>query len=125
MIERCKGNLARDHSSATYELRLEDLRDTTIENASIVVLNFTLQFLPDDERPAILQRIAQGLLPGGILLLAEKLRYDDPTEQELMTRLHHDFKRYQGYSDLEIAQKRAALENVLVPKGAFWYIQLN
>ena len=122
MIERCEGNLARDHSSATYELRMEDLRDTTIENASIVVLNFTLQFLPDDERPAILQRIAQGLLPGGILLLAEKLRYDDPTEQELMTRLHHDFKRYQGYSDLEIAQKRAALENVLVPNTSAEHI---
>ena len=53
--------------------------------------------------------------PGGVLLLAEKVCFDDPQQQDLQVDLYHDFKRYQGYSDLEIAQKRAALENVLVP----------
>ena len=115
MIERCQANLARDHSATTYELKNDDLRAVTIENASIVVLNFTLQFLPDHERPAVLKRIADGMRPGGVLLLAEKLHYENHGEQVLMTDLHQDFKRYKGYSDVEIAQKRAALEQVLVP----------
>jgi len=115
MVDRCRANLARDHSAAAYEIRLEDIADTVIDNASIVVLNFTLQFIPDPERQGVLKRIAEGIRPGGILLLAEKVRYEDDELQSLMTELHHDFKKYQGYSDLEIAQKRAALENVLVP----------
>ena len=115
MVERCQTNLSRDHSAADFDIRLEDLRDTPIENASMVLLNFTLQFIPDAERTAILTRIAEGLVPGGVLLLAEKVRFDDPGQQDLMTNLHHDFKKFQGYSDLEISQKRAALENVLVP----------
>lgn len=117
MIERCSANLKRDHSAASYEICLEDLRETAIENASVVVLNFTLQFVPDQERLAILSQIHEGLVPGGILLLAEKIRFDDEHQQDLMTDLHHDFKRQQGYSDLEIAQKRSALENVLVPNS--------
>ena len=115
MLDRCKANMARDHSAASYELLLEDLRTTCIENASMIVLNFTMQFIPDKERRHLLKRIADGMLPGGILLLAEKVRFESSSENNLMTDLHHDFKRYQGYSDLEIAQKRAALENVLVP----------
>ena len=115
MVQRCRANLARDHSAATSEARLEDLRDSQLENASLVLMNFTLQFVPDEERMTILQRIAQALNPGGILLLAEKVKYNDESEQKLMTELHHQFKKHHGYSDLEISQKRTALENVLVP----------
>jgi tRNA (cmo5U34)-methyltransferase len=100
MVSRCTANLSRDHSAATYEILLEDLRETKIDNASIVILNFTLQFVPDEERREILARVCEGLNDGGILLLTE---------------LHHDFKKQHGYSDLEISQKRAALENVLIP----------
>ena len=117
MVARCRANLARDASQAACQVRLEDLKDTRIENASLVVLNFTLQFVPDEQRLAILKGIHQGLAPGGALLLAEKLRFEDAAQQALMTNLHHEFKRYQGYSDLEIAQKRAALEEVLVPNS--------
>ena len=94
---------------------LEDLRETKIDNASIVILNFTLQFVPDEERRKILARVCEGLNHGGILLLAEKVKFEDASEQTLMTELHHDFKKQHGYSDLEISQKRAALENVLIP----------
>jgi len=123
MLDRCKANMARDHSAASYELLLDDLRMTSIENASMVVLNFTLQFVPDEERLPILKRIADGMLPDGVLLLAEKVRFDSEPEQNLMIELHHDFKRYQGYSDLEIAQKRSALENVLVPNTSAEHIE--
>ncbi len=115
MVERCKNNIARDHSSATAEIRLQSLQETKIENASIVALNYTLQFVPDTERLEILKRIAQGLVPGGVLILSEKVRFEDEVTQQATTELHHAFKKHQGYSDLEIAQKRASLENVLVP----------
>ena len=115
MVSRCKANLSRDNSAATYEILLEDLRETNIQNASIVILNFTLQFVPDEQRKNILTHIFEGLNSGGILLLAEKVKFEDPAEQALMTTLHHDFKKQNGYSHLEISQKRAALENVLLP----------
>jgi len=115
MVSRCKANLSRDNSAATYEILLEDLRETNIQNASIVILNFTLQFVPDEQRKNILTHIFEGLNSGGILLLAEKVKFEDPAEQALMTTLHHDFKKQHGYSHLEISQKRTALENVLLP----------
>lgn len=114
MVSRCRHNMARDNSQASYEILQQNIQDTNIENASIVILNFTLQFIPDDERQAILQSIYDGMQPGGVLLLAEKICFADTQQQELQTDLYHDFKRFQGYSDLEVAQKRAALENVLI-----------
>ncbi len=115
MVERCRANLGRDHSEASAEIQLDDIRNIEIENASIVILNFTLQFLPDDEREQILSKIADGLVERGVLLLAEKIKFTEAEEQELMTNIHHQFKKHHGYSDLEISQKRTALENVLVP----------
>jgi tRNA (cmo5U34)-methyltransferase len=87
-----------------------------MNNASFVVLNLTLQFLPPEERTDVIQNIFHGLRPGGALLLSEKLCFDDPNQQRLLTELHHDFKRAHGYSELEIAQKRSAIENRLVPE---------
>lgn len=98
------------------ELIESDLRDIAIDNASVVVLNFTLQFVPLAEREALLARIAAGLRPGGILVLSEKIRFEDPELDRLNIDLHHAFKQANGYSALEIAQKRSALENVLVPE---------
>ena len=95
---------------------LQDIRETEIRNASVVVLNLTLQFLPPAERSDLVQRIADGMNAGGALLLSEKVCFDSPEQQDLMTQLHHEFKRSHGYSDLEIAQKRTAIENRLIPE---------
>lgn len=95
----------------------QDILDTEIANASVVVLNFTLQFIDPAQRPVLLQRIADGLAPGGILVLSEKICFTDAAEQDLQTEWHHDFKRAQGYSELEIARKRDALENVMKPES--------
>lgn len=116
MLVRCRANLAALAARHQLELRCEDILDTPIEDASIVVLNFTLQFVPIERRRELLARVAAGLRPGGILVLSEKIRFDDARIQLDMKELHHDFKRVNGYSDLEIAQKRAALETVLVPE---------
>jgi tRNA (cmo5U34)-methyltransferase len=93
----------------------QDILETRIEEASVVVINFTLQFVDPAKRQGLLTRVAEGLRPGGVLILSEKVRFEDPNEHELQTNWHHDFKRAQGYTDLEIARKRDALENVMKP----------
>tara|TARA_B100001093_G_scaffold165720_1_gene158278 strand:- start:886 stop:1620 length:735 start_codon:yes stop_codon:yes gene_type:complete len=94
----------------------KDVRDIEFINASIVLLNFTLQFIPKNQRSSLLKRIASSLLPGGILILSEKIAFKDEDTHLLQAEIHHAFKKQQGYSDLEISRKRAALENVLVPE---------
>ncbi|MEE4216907.1 MAG: carboxy-S-adenosyl-L-methionine synthase CmoA [Xanthomonadales bacterium] len=106
-----------DPALPPVELRQEDIRDTPVIQASVVVLNFTLQFVDPAHRNTLLERIANGLETGGILVLSEKICFQDSAEQALQTEWHHDFKRAQGYSDLEIARKRDALENVMVPES--------
>ena len=93
-----------------------DIRDVTVQDASVVVLNLTLQFLPPDERTPLISSIAAGMKSGGALLISEKICFEDPAQQRLMTELHHEYKRAHGYSDLEIAQKRTAIENRLIPE---------
>lgn len=116
MIARARELHAPGDGLAPVEWRCEDIRDTVIADASLVALNFTLQFIPPDDRLPLLARIAAGMRPGGVLLLSEKVCFADPEEQATNEALHLDFKRAQGYSDMEIAQKRTALENVLVPE---------
>jgi len=118
MIRRLRHNLAgraTEDGDLPVEPVCADVADVPIEDASVVVLNFTLQFLAPSARLPLLRKIALGMLPGGTLLLSEKIRFDTAEEQTLQTEWHHDFKRAQGYSDLEIARKRDALEKVLLP----------
>jgi tRNA (cmo5U34)-methyltransferase len=117
MIEGLQRVLQARKQPGTVPIRplCQDVLETPIENASVVVLNFTLQFIPSRRRLPLLRRIAAGLQPSGVLLLSEKIRFADPQEQRLQTEWHHDFKRAQGYSDLEIARKRDALEKVMQP----------
>lgn len=106
--------LENQHPAVTFYC--EDICDTPIHNASLVVMNFTLQFIPLEKRQALLHKIATGLLPGGVLVLSEKVAFEDEQHQQLMIDLHHNFKRANGYSELEISQKRSALEDVLIPE---------
>ena len=117
MVLRFRERLSREAPNCPVEIICADIRDTPIENASLVVLNFTLQFIPIDDRLAFLGKIQRGLQPGGLLILSEKLRFDDIRQQDLQTEMHHAFKLAQGYSKLEISQKRSALENVLIPEN--------
>ena len=117
MIQRLQTILADSpDEGCRVELHEADLRDIEVSDATFVVLNLTLQFLPPAERTDVIESIYRGLLPGGALLLSEKICFDEPTQQQLMTELHHDFKRAHGYSDLEVAQKRTAIENRLIPE---------
>lgn len=116
MVERCRENIAADLSPTPVEVVCGDIRDTTITNASVVVLNFTLQFLPPQERGALLAGIHAGMQPGGVVVLSEKIRFADAQSQQFQETMHLAFKRANGYSEMEISQKRQALENVLLPE---------
>ena len=108
--------MAETADLAAFELVCADVLEVPIESASMVVLNFTLQFIEPERRPQLLGRIYRGLLPGGILVLSEKIAPNSESTGRLFTELHHEFKKTQGYSELEISQKRAALERVLLPE---------
>lgn len=116
MLEQARARLPEQPERTPIEWVCADICDIEIENASLVTLNFTLQFIPVDLRTALLTRIQRGLRPGGILVLSEKIAFEDPEEERLQIEMHHAFKRANGYNDLEISQKRSALENVLIPE---------
>lgn len=118
MVERGLELLASDSSSGVpVEMVCADILDIAIEDASVVILNFTLQFIPLDDRLSLITQIYQGLKPGGVLILSEKMAFEDQVKQDLHTEAHHAFKRANGYSDLEISQKRTALDRVMIPES--------
>ncbi len=92
-----------------------NLEDYAMTNASVIAMNFTLQFVNPDARGLLMKKIADALNPGGALILSEKVRFSDSVVNEMHIDMYHAFKSANGYSDLEISQKRTALENVLVP----------
>lgn len=91
-----------------------DISKLQIEPAKLILLNYTLQFLPLNERDQLIKKLFDALTPGGHLLLSEKVIDCDAGIEETLTKYHESFKHSQGYSALEIARKREALENVLV-----------
>lgn len=116
MLSRCQQATASLPATVDIRLICDSLQNVTIENASVVVMNFTLQFVPIDERDAAIKNIYDGMLPGGALVLSEKIYFENPVMQSLTTELHHAFKMANGYSEMEVSQKRSALENVLLPE---------
>jgi tRNA (cmo5U34)-methyltransferase len=116
MLQRCRNIIETDTHELPVSLICSDIQDAPIENASVVVLNFTLQFIAREQRDAVIQTIFDGLRPGGIMVLSEKVTFEDPHLDQLNIDLHHQFKSANGYSELEIARKRTALENVLRPE---------
>ncbi len=116
MVERCREAVGRDKANTPVRVVQGDILDLPMENASVVVLNFTLQFIAPARRAELMRRIYQAMLPGGMLILSEKVRFEDADLDELFINVHHRFKRSQGYSELEVSRKRAAIENVLIPE---------
>ena len=115
MIAGLQARLADVPGAERVETRCADLCDLPVAEASVLVLNLTLQFIAPELRLELLRRLRAGLVPGGVLILAEKIQVAPGAGGHLLTALHEDFKRAQGYSELAISRKRAALEQVLVP----------
>ena len=112
MVEQCEKNL---HNKVdNLQAICDDINQVKINSASIVVLNLTLQFIDVNLRSNLIKKIYDGLESGGILIISEKIHFDDELTQNHITKLHIDFKKENGYSELEIANKRQAIENVLI-----------
>ncbi len=114
MIEKCNKNVKKQNASSIIQIKNDDVCNIPIENASFVILNLTLQFIPIHQRDRVLQKIFQGLNKGGACILTEKVILQDKNTDELFQSLYEKFKSANHYSELEISQKRKALENVLL-----------
>jgi tRNA (cmo5U34)-methyltransferase len=141
MVKRCTEKISAFSYANNVEIIEGDINDIECKDASFVVLNFTLQFIEPDKRQALINRLYQSLNPGGVLIVSEKLKHHDPRLNEAIVHMHHNFKRNNGYSDLEIAQKRSALEKVMLldtqhthqqrfeeagfASSSLWFQQLN
>ena len=116
MLAQCRRKVEAFGTSASVELVEADMRKFPEGKYAVILCLYTLQFLPVEERLDLLSRLRNNLEEGGVLLLAEKVHHDAEEVEIPLTELYYDFKRANGYSELEIARKREALENVLVPQ---------
>ncbi len=117
MIEKYSRRLKALKYHHNVELICGALEDVSIENASVVLINLTLQFLNVEKRNALIKKVYNGLKPNGILLLTEKTVHESESIDDLQTRFYKSFKLDNGYSELEISQKRDALEKVLLTES--------
>ena len=116
MLARARARLATLERGGRLSLIQADLNEgADVKNASVVVLNLTLQFVRPLRRDFLIGEINRGLNPNGCLILVEKVLGNDPFFTRTFIRLYADMKRRNGYSDMEISRKRESLENVLVP----------
>ncbi|MGC9525483.1 MAG: methyltransferase domain-containing protein [Limnospira sp.] len=115
MLAKAREKLSPLEGFHTVELMGESAENCEFANSSIVVMNYTLQFLPVPQRRRVLKAVCEGLVPGGLLFVSEKVRSPHPQLQETMTRHYEAFKAKNGYAKTEIERKKEALENVLIP----------
>jgi tRNA (cmo5U34)-methyltransferase len=116
MLAQAEQNLAARHFSRPYQLLCQNLEQPfTLNNASVVIVSLILQFLRPLCREPFIRTIIDGLNDTGCLILIEKVINPDNLLNRLFIKYYYEYKKRNGYSELEIAQKREALENVLIP----------
>ena len=117
MLDQAAAKLKQVGLGDRIDLKLGDLSDDrlSLDQAGLVTMCWTLQFIRPLERAQLIERIWKGMVPGGVLLVVDKILNESPLTNRLFVKLYYDFKRRNGYSDEEIARKREALENVLIP----------
>lgn len=116
MLDKCREKLAINNSSNCPLLICADLnQEINITNASVVVLNLTLQFLNPLYRDKLIKSVYEGLVGGGCLIFVEKVLGNGRLFNEMFIKFYYDMKKRRGYSKLEIAKKREALDNILIP----------
>jgi len=116
MLDKCNAKLKDAGFKRPFSLKVADLnKGVEVSNASVVVLCLTLQFVRPINRERLLKNIFDGLLPDGVVIVVEKILAEDSAFNRDFIKYYYDMKRRNHYSDMEIAQKREALENVLIP----------
>jgi len=113
MLEKCREKLIKE-KVRSYTLICADLTTFDFSKADFIIMNYTLQFIPLKNRSALLKKIYSALNAKGLFVMSEKIHSEEKKTQELITELYYDFKERNGYSRLEIAQKREALEKFLI-----------
>ena len=113
MLKKCRANVKKIKHKQEIDLRLEDIEKSDLENSSVVLMNWTLQFVSPSEREDLIAKICASLNDGGILILSEKIAISNQKQNITFLNLHERFKQENGYSLLEIDQKRKAIEQVL------------
>ena len=116
MIKRLSENLRKLPFETRIQPIFADLLDLRMRNASFAAMSYTLQFIPLEQRLKLLKIVRSAMIPRAAFVLSEKVAFESQAESQIMNTLHLEFKRLNGYSELEIARKRIALENVLVPE---------
>ena len=114
MTSEAQKLLSDNYPKHDIEVITTDIRNIELEPCDMVILNLTLQFLPAADRVAVLEKIYAALSEGGILVLTEKTHAFDEQYDAWLVERYYDFKRANGYSEMEISGKRNALENVLI-----------
>ena len=116
MIERCKANFEKSGVKRNYNIQFGDLNNgIELKNTSVVILCLTLQFVRPLNRENLIKSIYNQLNENGCLILIEKVLGEDSLFNRLFIKYYYDMKRRHHYSEMEISQKREALENVLIP----------
>ncbi len=116
MIDRCRKIVADAPPLPLIRVLEADIRDVEYQHNALTLINFTLQFLPPADREPLLKRIYLSMSPGAALILSEKISFDDHINNSLFIDTYHAWKTCNGYSEMEIKQKRNALEKVLIPE---------
>jgi tRNA (cmo5U34)-methyltransferase len=116
MLDKCREKFVAKQIKRPFDLVTADINDGIhIENASVVLLVLTLQFIRPLRRERLIADIFRGMRPNAALIVVEKVLGEESIFNRLFIKYYYDMKRRHGYSELEISQKREALENVLVP----------
>lgn len=116
MLDKARTKLVASGFPWKFELEYADLNQgAQIHDASVVILNLTLQFIRPMYRDLLVQNIYDGMHKEGAIILVEKVLGENSTFNRLFIKHYYEMKRRNGYSEMEISQKREALENVLVP----------
>jgi tRNA (cmo5U34)-methyltransferase len=100
---------------ADISLELADMLCYPYEEEEVIVSNYTLQFIRPMQRLELVKKLYASLKEEGVFIFSEKVTFEDKKLDKEMIDIYYAYKREKGYSDYEIAQKREALENVLVP----------
>lgn len=115
MLDKARLKAELNSKQEKISFALEDITAFDHPGASAAILHYTLQFIRPLQRQAFLTRLCDNLRPGGVLLISEKVISHQRRLNREFIAIYHQFKKSRGYSELEIAKKREALENVLIP----------
>jgi len=115
MVEKARSYLKKVSHDQEIDFMKGDIEGFFFKDASVIVSSYTMQFIPPERRESLFQEIYNSLTASGIFILSEKVVEEDERLNLFYQERHYQMKKKEGYSDLEIAQKRDAIENVLIP----------